>query len=186
MAVNVQQNNVGGFSATTAIELTRPADTLIYAAGDALANSTTAASVVPLSFPLAGRGSGLGGIILGGKLITNSTSAIAAVRLWLFNQEPFAAAGYQADNAALALTYNSLKLGGASFEDDNLIGYIDFASFTTTSTSSISEAVFPVRTSAAYRTLASLQTIFGLYEVKTAFTPISAQTFLTTLDIQQD
>ena len=99
-------------------ELTRPADAVAYTAGDALANSTSAAAVVPLSFPVAAEFDSRGKVI-GARLVTNSATAIASLRLWLFNIEPFAAAGYQADNAALALTYAAMTSGGATTSPKN-------------------------------------------------------------------
>ena len=42
-----------GYIRSAAYELTRPGDTTAYASGDAMANSDTAASVVPMEFAMA-------------------------------------------------------------------------------------------------------------------------------------
>lgn len=86
----------------------RPADNTAYAAGDAIANSTTGSQVVPITFPLqrpSGRITGCRAVVTpaSGNLV------ITALKfdLLLFKPEsniPFAAGSYAADNAALAIT----------------------------------------------------------------------------------
>src|SRR5689334_6722917 len=83
-------------AASAGTELTRPSDANPYAIADAIANDTTGANVTPLSFT-AGRAVGGTGKIIGANLVLDSATAFGAIRLHLFNQAPFAAAGYQAD-----------------------------------------------------------------------------------------
>lgn len=169
-----------GYIRSAAYELTRPSDTTAYAVGDALANSTTAGSVVPLEFEVA-RADGGTGKIIGSRLLTSSATAFGAVRLWLFNRQPFAAAGYQADNAAIALTYAACKTGSAvTAPKNNLIGYVDFSVFTALSSSAVSigESNQP---ELDFMCDAGTKLIYGLLEVKAVFTPASAQTFTAVL-----
>lgn len=88
----------------------RPADNTAYTAGDIIANSGTAASVVPLEFPLI-QGT-KAGILTGCRAVVTPASGNLVVTaldfdLLVFRPEsgvPFAAAGYPADNAAMAIT----------------------------------------------------------------------------------
>lgn len=172
-----------GNSVQAAVELTRPSDTNAYAIGDAIANSTTAASVTPLQFTVA-RGTGGAGRIIGGQMWLNSATAFGAMRLHLFNTTPFAAAGFQADNAALALTYTALKTGSAG-ANPNYIGYIDFTSFTAFSACAMANGVCDL-SELSFDTASGSSVIFGLLEARAAFTPANAGTFVMSLDVIQD
>lgn len=173
----------GTLAALAATELTRPSDTNAYAVGDAIANSTTAGSVTPLQFTVA-RSTGGAGRIIGAKLAVNSATAFGAMRLHLFNTTPFAAAGFQADNAALALTYTAVKTGSAG-TNPNYIGYIDFTTFTALSSAAVSIGVSDL-TELNFDTPAGVSVIFGLLEARAIFTPASAETFNISFDVIQD
>lgn len=85
---------------STATTFARPGDTTAYTAGDLVANSTTAASVVPLNFrfrPMSAKQLQIRRF----RLIKSSTGLTnPAFRLWLFTVAPtFATAG---DNGAIA------------------------------------------------------------------------------------
>jgi hypothetical protein len=90
----------------------RPADNVAYAAGDHIANSTTAASVVPITFANATRVNKGTGRITGARCTVAPASGNVVITnfafdLLLFRPAtgiPFAAAGYPADNAALNIT----------------------------------------------------------------------------------
>lgn len=166
-----------------AAELTRPGDTNVYAIGDAIANSTTAGSVTPLSFTVA-RAAGYTGRVTGALLAVNSATAFGFIRLHLFNQAPFAAAGYQADNAALALTYTALKTGAAG-SNPNYMGYIDFNAFVAQSAAAMSFGACDLA-DLNFLPAAASQAILGLLEARSIFTPANAGTFNVTLDIVQD
>jgi len=168
------------------VEFTRPADTNAYAAGDAMATTTTAGSVVPLTFT-ASRVEGFSGHIVGADLILDSATAFGWMRLWLFNNAPFAAAGYQADNSALALTYAALTTGaaGALPAQVGLIGYIDFDTFIARSSSALATGVMQYAT-LPYAPANASKAIYGVYEAMAAFTPKSAGKFTTVLHVVQD
>ena len=172
-----------GNAIQAATELTRPNDANPYAIGDAIANSTTAASVTPLQFTVA-RGTGGAGRIIGAQMWVNSATEFGAMRLHLFNTSPFAAAGFQADNAALALTYTALKTGSAG-ANPNYIGYIDFQSFTALSSCAVSNGVCDL-SELAFDTASGSSVVFGLLEARAIFTPKAQGTFNPSLDVIQD
>jgi len=77
-----------GVSAVATATFTRPADTTAYTAGDLIANSTTAGSVVPLALPVA-RVAGGTGIIRAIRLKASGAGAAGAtVRVHLYRQSP--------------------------------------------------------------------------------------------------
>lgn len=105
---------VGGITPRVTAQQTRPADATTYGLGDNIANSLTAASVVPITFAIA-RISGGSGRLSGMRCVLTAASGtivFPAFDLLMFRPEaniPFAAAGYPADNAALVLTAAMLK-----------------------------------------------------------------------------
>lgn len=174
-----------GYIRSATYEMTRPADTTAYATGDAMANSDTAASVVPMEFEVAKAPSGGSGIIIGARLLTNSATAFGSMRLHLFNRKPFADAGYQADNSALALTYAAFQTGEATPTNpkDNYIGSIDFTTFVAHTTSARSIGTCD-QTELEFKTKPGSCKIYGLLEAKAAITPASAQTFNVILSVR--
>ena len=170
------------FPVKASAELTRTADGNAYAIGDQIASTITAGSVTPLQFTVA-RSAGFTGRIIGSQLITDSATAFGAIRLHLFNTTPFAAGGFQGDNAALALTYTALTTGSAGTAP-HYIGYVDFITFIAQSASaeSIGQAD---QTEMVFDCAAASSVIFGLLEARAAFTPASAQKFTVALDVVQ-
>ena len=162
------------------VELTRPADTNAYAVGDAIASTTVAGDVTPLTFAAANE-PGFVGRIVGARLITDTATATGAMRLHLFNTTPFAVGGFQADNAALALTYTALKTGSAGALP-NYLGWIDFSSFVAHSASSVAVGACD-QTELYFDCPATSSLIYGLLEARAIFTPASAQRFSAVLDI---
>jgi hypothetical protein len=87
----------------------RPADNTAYAAGDAIANSTTASLVVPIEFNLQGYSYGN---ITGARCVVTPASGNLVItalefELLLFRPVadiPFAAGSFAADNAALTVS----------------------------------------------------------------------------------
>lgn len=96
------------------VGFTKPSDATAYTAGDLCANSLTANLVTPLEFHLGDLHSGK---VHGGRMVIRPASGSLVITaldldLLLFRNEdnmPFAAAGYPADNAALALTEAQMK-----------------------------------------------------------------------------
>lgn len=105
---------VSGSTPRVTATLTRAADATQYGIGDIIANSTTAASVVPITFTVA-RISGGSGRITGCRCTVEAASGtivLPAFDLLLFRPEtgiPFAAAGYPADNAVLNVSAAAMR-----------------------------------------------------------------------------
>lgn len=104
----------------------RPADVTQYSIGDIIANSATAASVTPITFPLASRFANGGGRLIGAHCTVQAASGtivLPAFDLLVFlpgTNIPVAAGSYPADNAAFnvsAAAYQSL-VGVFSFAAD--------------------------------------------------------------------
>jgi hypothetical protein len=101
----------------------RPADNNAYQTGDIIANSTTAASVVPITFALP---SDRNGKLIGARCVVTPASGNLVITaldfdLLLFRPAdsiPFAAAGYPADNAQMSITAAGLR---------ELVGVFTFA-----------------------------------------------------------
>lgn len=178
-----------GYIRAARYQLTRPSDTTAYAIGDALANSSTAASVVPLEFKVAKENGGAG-FVTGAQIATDSATAFGALRLHLFNRKPFADAGYQADNSALALTYAAMRAGNAdqAIDGDNISPHgvpnklpaIDFTSFNAHSSSAYAVGTCD-QTELAFVCTPNSKLIYGLLEVRAVFTPANAQNFTVIL-----
>lgn len=96
-------------------QMVRAADNTQYGIGDAIANSTTAASVVPIDFLVARKNSRASGVITGGRcVITAASGTIVLPRfdLLLFRSAtdiPFADGSYAADNTALQISAAAMK-----------------------------------------------------------------------------
>lgn len=166
-----------GFIQTTAGGLvlpsssfTRPANTTAYASGQLVANSTTAGSVVPLSWTVA-RVAGGSGMVRRATVRKSGTSLTnAQFRLHLYTVSPTVANG---DGGTLSSNQSVSHLGtmdvtvGQAFSDGangqaapNVGGEISFA-------------------------LSAGQTIYGLLEARAAYTPVSGETFQVTLEVLQ-
>lgn len=99
----------GGRTPRLTATYTRAADATAYQAGDLIGNSTTAASVVPITWDIGTNGSGR---ITGCRVVVEAASGTVALTnlafdLYLFRPNtniPFTAGSYPADNAAVNLT----------------------------------------------------------------------------------
>jgi hypothetical protein len=155
-----------------AAAMTRPANTTAYAAGDAVSNNATPASVTPISFAAAD-------IVDAPVMVTHleiqstdsgPAAAGATFEAWLFNSDPTANAGVGGgDNAAFAQ-----KQAG-------FVGRLS-GSFMAASDGSMA-MLTPVDGSfVGARPLAGGTTLYALLKTLTAFTPsANATTFTCTL-----
>lgn len=99
--------------------ISRPAAAVAYEAGDIIANSGTASAVVPITFNLPGKT----GRITGCSCVVTPASGNLVITALDFNlllfrpvaSIPFAAAGYPADNTALAVTAAAFRECVAKF-----------------------------------------------------------------------
>lgn len=149
---------------TSASVMTRPAtDAAAYAAGDIIANSTTAASVVMYTIDAA-RFNDEPGRLIGCRLQTNNTTASAAVfRVHVFNASTGVANG---DNGA--------------FVPSNVANWL--GSFDVTIRYSASDGAFGngVSTDGNYinfTPVSGTQNVRCALEARAAYVPLSAQTF---------
>lgn len=142
---------------------TRPNDTTAYTAGDVIANSTTAGSVVPLAFLLPARRAK----VYGAKMTKSAASVTTATfKLHLYKDSPTAANG---DNGAWSTT-SSGYLGNISLDLS-----VNTFTNTNTATSTITTAA-PIVFSADADNL-----VYGLLTAVGAYTPAAQETFTISL-----
>ncbi len=152
---------------TVSAPFTRPSDTTAYASGDLVANSTTAGSVTPLSFHVAGT---RGCKIWRAKILkSGATATNASFRLHLFKDSPTVTNG---DNGALAHIeanyqgFIDVVVSGSLGSDDNSgVGIF------------VNNALFSPL--AIYTD--TDQVLYGLLEARAAYTPASAEVFTVSL-----
>lgn len=140
---------------------TRPSDTTAYASGDLVANSTTAGSVVPLTFNVGKGGIRIVGIRLNKSDETDVTAA--TFTLHFFGSSPTVANG---DNGAISFSLSD-KFGSVDLA--TMIAATDEAYAITNNGASILPGGLYWYTSSGL--------IYGLIEAKGAYTPASAEVF---------
>jgi hypothetical protein len=146
--------------------VTRPADTTAYASGDLIANSTTAGSVVPMTFNPVTRGAGRSAQIRRVRISKTGTSVTnASVRLHLYNTSSITAAN--GDNGA----WSTDKAANHS-------GYVDVTIDQAFTDGAFGQATCEINTNAL--------TLYGLLEARGAYTPASAEVFTVTLESVED
>ena len=146
--------------------VTRPADTTAYASGDLVANSTTAGSVVPITFSNCQRNAG--GIARVRRVrIRKSGTGVAncTIRVHLFTTAPTVGSG---DNEAMVIATGSAGYLGSA---DVVVGQ----SFTDGAAGQLAADI-----------LTTGNTIYGLLEARGAYTPASAELFAVSLELDQD
>lgn len=153
---------------------TRPADTVAYASGDLIGNSTTAASVTRMNFTTAARVAAGSGVVRRAR-IKKSTNVItgASFRLHLFKADP--GAFTVGDNVAL----------GTTVALANWIGAMD-CTMTQQGSDGAKGIAVPVEGSEITFKLASGQIVYGFLEARGAYTPGSAEVFIVDLELMQD
>lgn len=146
---------------------TRPANTTAYASGDIMANSTTAGSIVPLSWEIGQRGPWF---IRRARIKKSGTStANASFRLHLYESSPTPTNG---DNGAWLTTHS------------NYLGSIDVTVDKVFSDSSSGEGAPGTGTDILITNLtnSSVKTIYGLLEARAAYTPASEEVFTVVIE----
>lgn len=151
---------VGGKAVLTSALLTRPADTVAYAALDTLANSTSAPVV--LTFAGMARIAGGSGRIAKARMETNQSSNVARFRLHLFSVAPTALN----DNVPYTLLWANR---------DKRVGTLDFPAAVTEGTGSDAARAHVFDARIDYVCAAADTALYGLLETLDAFTPASAQ-----------
>jgi hypothetical protein len=163
------------FFTRASANFTRPADTTAYASGDLAANSTTAASVTALSWTAAEAyttQASAGFFIRAAKLKKSTTSVTnAAFRLHLYGTDPAASTGIaNGDNGAF------------SVNDAAYLGWFDFGAMVGHRNFAVARSA-PAAGAEISHALSSGQTIYGLLEVRGAYTPGSAEVFTVELEV---
>jgi hypothetical protein len=157
---------------TTQYSFSRPADTTQYAQNDLVANSATAASVVPLSFGVNRFGGG--GIVRGARLYkSDKTATLATFTIFLFLASPGTPSN--GDNGALAVASAADFLD--SFAIDLATGA--FAGATTGIGKRSAALAIP------FFIPAMNSKIYGLIRVDAAYTPASEESFRLMLEIER-
>jgi hypothetical protein len=147
---------------------TRPNDTTTYASGDLIANSTTAGSVTPMSFPIWSTATGQTRITRA-RFAKNSTVAtLSAFRLHLYSASPTVAAG---DNSAWS-----------SNQAANYLGNIDGPTVLFAFTDGCALFGAAAAGSEMVLRLSSGTTIYGLLEARAAYVPTAQEVFTITLE----
>lgn len=148
---------------------TRPADTTQYAANDLIANSVTAGSVVPMSFPFGGNTQPGMTRITRARITKSGTSATASqFRLHLYGLSPTIANG---DNGAWSTTLS------------NYLGSIDGPATLKAFTDGCSDVAAATAGSELLIRLTAGTTIFGLLANISTYTPASGEVFTVTLEM---
>ena len=152
---------VGGKSVQKTVSIVRPADVTAYAANDAIADSTSAPTL--LEFTGCANAVGGQGYIVKTRLLTNQKTCTARFRLSFYHTAPSPVN----DNAPKPMLYAN---------KDKLIGCIDLDPCNTEDTSS--DAAFVMSTTLIpYVCAVTGTSIYGILTTLDAFTPASAQQF---------
>lgn len=158
---------VSGELRTKGYEITRPANTTAYTAGDVVSDSTTATTPIPLE--VSGRNGGTG-YIMRMRLITDQSTCTAQFRVWVYSVSNMTLA---ADNAAFTLLYANKA---------NRLGSIDLPAMATgTGTSNSASAMVPSSTTVfapfPYQCAPTDNRLYFVLETRSGFTPASGQKF---------
>lgn len=158
-----------GSLVTPSAAVVRPADITAYVSGDLLANSTTAGSVVPLSWSV-GRVAAGSLMVRRVRLRKTSTSITAAkFRLHLYASSPTVTNG---DNGAWLSTQSGY------------LGFVDVTMDRAFSDGAAGEGAPTIGSEVGVK-LAAGQTVYGLIEVRDAYTPASGETVTAELEVLQ-
>lgn len=152
---------------------TRPNDTAVYAAGDLVANSTTAASVIPMSWAVPGNETFDIPYIKLRKAGTGSAATNALFRLHLFSVLPTIAT--TGDNGVMASVVTDAAGWLGSFDNSFMAGFANSCTGLLVPTEGVIKPDFIPPVAAA-----SIL-IYGLLEARAAYTPIAVEVFLATL-----
>ena len=165
----------GGYSTSPSVTLTRTANVTAYTA-TAIIN-TAIAGAVPLSFPNCVRVSGGGGLLQGITILDeNNAGTPAQLTLYLFTATP--TNGSVNDAAALALANADMPHCLGAFP-------VSVSTLVNAGAGNAGSRFYQVFPSAVNFTIPSGTTLYGLLAVTNAYTPVSAEVFVITLNIVQ-
>jgi hypothetical protein len=153
---------VGGRTLVATASFARPADTNAYTALDAIANSTSAPTV--LTFASVARAAGGSGMITKVRVWTDQVGNTSQFKLHLFNVAPTAIN----DNAA----YTELFANAATF-----VGEVTLAAASTDGTGSTAAKAQSLSPGLPFTCAAGDSNLYGMLSSVGGFTPASAQNF---------
>jgi hypothetical protein len=160
-----------GQTVRASASFTRPGDTTQYASGDLVANSTTAGSVVPMTFTIA-RVAGGSGMIRRARIRKSGTGITnSSFRLHLYNTAPTVTNG---DNGVWL-----------SNQSATYIGAIDINVNRAFSDGAAGNGA-PLDGSEINFALASGTSVSGLLEARGTYTPGNAEVFTVELEVLQN
>lgn len=159
----------GNLVRVTAAEMTRPANTTAYAAGDVVSNSESATT--PLAFTNIARINGGSGYIVRASVTTDKKQITPRVRVHLFNA---ADATVSVDNTAYRELYADIG---------KRVGYFDLPAMTTApdATNSDMSRSFDNALRVPFVCAAGSRDVYVVLETLDAFTPNSGQKFTVVL-----
>lgn len=160
-----------GSIVTPSYNFTRPADTTPYSVGDLVANSTTAGSVVPMSWTAARVAAGSFYVRRVRLFKSTTTTTNAIFRIHLYSAAPSTIAN--GDNAAF-LTAEAGYVGAFDVQ------------LTRTFSDGVWGAGVPIVGAEVNVVLPSAQLVYGLIEARADYTPGDSEVFTTTLEVQQN
>jgi hypothetical protein len=173
-----QQTRPSGIIVSNTI--TRPADTTAYASGDLVANNVTAASVTPFTFTGVVRQAGYRSVIKQARVFKSQVLlANASFRLHLFSALPTVTNG---DNGALDIATQLLAYLGFIDVAANLNG--TGAGTNNGGGGSMGWGYPPAPGEIGWLSVNSAN-LYGLLEARAAYVPGSAETFRTSLVVDQ-
>ena len=165
MTLNAPAMIVGGLCDIQSVSFTRPNDTTAYASGDLVANSTTAGSVVPMTFRV-GRTPKAGGMIRRARIRKSGTSTTnASFRIHLYIASPTPANG---DNGAWSTD-----------QATNYVGAIDVTIDKAFTDGAAGNGVPQVGSEINF----TYETYYALLEARGAYTPAAQEVFTVDLEI---
>lgn len=170
---------VGGITRVRRATLTRPGDTATYAAGDVIANSTSAP--VPITFTGAARVANGSGVIVGVTLTDNfNQSTTLSAELWLF-----------AGTAAPTIANDNAAFTPGTADLANIVGVVPFTTSyngagTAGSGASGNRVFVASNLNIPFEAGAGTADLWGVLVARNAYVPGSAEVFGPALRILQD
>lgn len=161
-----------GITAKPSASFVRPPFNVAYVAGDLVANSTGAGTVVALEFLGVAREPGLGGMIRRCRICKSSTGTVGAVfRVHLYCSAPTPANG---DNGAWLTDKAADYLGALDVTVDKIF-----------SDGAAGDGIPAIGSEIVFKS-AGGSSLFGLIECRGPYTPVSGESFTVELEVLQD
>jgi len=167
---------VGGSTVEVTDEFARPADTVAYAVGDAIAAATTDSGTTPLRSIVVGAANGATGYLTKFRLMTDQSTCVAVIRVHFYTVA--APAGVvKGDNVPMTLLWANRA---------QRIGAIDFPALATEAGANTAARSQDIADRLAFQCDPADNKIYYRLETQTIFTPASAQNFFLALSSERN